>query len=144
MLQIHQSPIGGHSGQQVTYHRLKQMFYWKGLKKDVVTTVQGCDICQRCKDENVAYLGLLQPLKIPEQSWKSISMDFIEGLPNSQGKDVIMVVVDRFTKCGHFLALSHPYTAEKVADLFMENVHNLHGIHKDIVSVRDNVFLSKF
>jgi hypothetical protein len=49
-------------------------------------------------------------------------MDFIEGLPKSQGKDVILVFVDRLTKYAHFLALSHPYNVQKVADLFMDNI----------------------
>lgn len=33
-------------------------------------------------------------------------MNFIEGLPKLDGKEVIMVVVDRFTKYAHFIALS--------------------------------------
>lgn len=110
----------------------------------MINFVKSCDICQKCKEENVAYLGLLHPLKIPEQAWRNISMDFIEGLPKSQGKDVILVIVDIFTKYGHFLALFHPFTAEKVDELFMEHVFKLHGIPQDIVSDRDRIFLSKF
>ena len=37
-------------------------------------------------------------------------------------KDVVLVVVERFTKFVHFIALSHPYTASKVAALYMQNV----------------------
>ncbi|XP_073109864.1 uncharacterized protein [Elaeis guineensis] len=44
-----------------------------------------------CKFENVAYPGLLQPLPIPEGPWQEVSMDFIEGLPKSNGKEVVMV-----------------------------------------------------
>jgi hypothetical protein len=73
-----------------------------------------------------------------------ISMDFIEGLPKSEGKKVIMVVVDQFSKYVHCLALSHPYTAPSVAKVFMDNVYKLHGLPASIVSDRDPVFLSKF
>ena len=45
-------------------------------------------------------------------------MDFIEGLPKSKAKDVILVVVDQFTKYAHFIALAHPYTAATVAELY--------------------------
>lgn len=32
---LHSSADGGHSGQLTTYHRLKRMFYWKGMERDV-------------------------------------------------------------------------------------------------------------
>ncbi|KAK9692323.1 hypothetical protein RND81_09G256400 [Saponaria officinalis] len=54
-------------------------------------------------------------------------MDFIEGLPKSQGKDTILVVVDRLSKYAHFLLLSHPFDAKTVAKVYFDQVFKLHG-----------------
>ncbi|GKG24848.1 putative mitochondrial protein, partial [Tanacetum coccineum] len=76
--------IGGHSGTNVTTHKVGTLFYWKGLHKAVKKVIRECDMCQRQKADLAAYPGLLQPLPIPEKIWSEISMDFIVGLPKSQ------------------------------------------------------------
>ncbi|KAL0309707.1 UNVERIFIED_CONTAM: Transposon Ty3-G Gag-Pol polyprotein [Sesamum radiatum] len=141
---LHDSSIGGHSGINGTYQRVRSMFFWGKLKEDVVQWIQSCDVCQKAKAERVPYPGLLQPLPVPHQAWSSVSMDFVEGLPKSEGRNCIMVVVDRFTKYSHFLALTHPFSAELVARIFMDNVYKLHGLPTNIVTDRDKIFTSSF
>lgn len=141
---LHSTPIGGHSGIQQTYQRIKKLFIWKGLKHDVENFVRQCSVCQQAKHEHCGTPGLLNPLKRPEKPWDDITMDFIEGLPKSNGYNAILVVVDRYTKYAHFLPLRHPFTAPQVAKLFMDHVVKLHSIPLSIVSDRDKIFTSSF
>lgn len=67
-------------------------------------------------------------------------MNFIEGLPKAAGFNVILVVVDQFSNCAHFLALKHLYNAKRVADLFVKEVVRLHGYPQSIVSERQGLF----
>jgi hypothetical protein len=101
-----------------TYQRLKKLFYWPGQKIDVEVFVKQCQICQQAKHENCKYHGLLQPLPIPQHNWQDVSMDFVEGMPKSNGYTIILVVVDKLTKYAHFVALKHPYTTPQIAQDF--------------------------
>jgi hypothetical protein len=145
MLQaFHNSPLAGHQGFPKAYRQIRKRFAWKGLKEDDMHHIRECIICQHNKYEHTHPTGLLQPLLILEPKWESISMDFITGLPNAQGKDCIFVVVDHLTKFAHFFAISMNYSASQVADLFFREVFRLHGLPKMILSDRDSRFMSTF
>ncbi|GAB2278290.1 hypothetical protein Dimus_039279 [Dionaea muscipula] len=141
--EYHSSPHGGHSGIDATWRKLRESFYWPGLMSDVNQFIKACEVCQRVKPLN-STPGLLQPLPIPIQAWNSVSLDFIEGLPRSHGYDSILVVVDRLTKYAHFIPLSHPFSAPKVAQLFHDQVARLHGYPSTLISDRDKIFTSLF
>jgi hypothetical protein len=71
-------------------------------------------------------------------------MDFITCLPKLEGKNVIFVVVDRLTKYAHFFGIQSIYMEIKVAEVFMKEIHRLHGFPKVIVSVMYPKFIRKF
>jgi transposase InsO family protein len=136
--------LGGHSGVPVTYKRIKQLFSWPGMKKMIKDWVLSCSVCQQAKPERVKYPGLLQPLPVPHRPWQHIALDFVEGLPQSGSHNCLLVVVDRFSRYGHFIPMAHPYTSAKVAQLFVNNIYKLHGLPESIVSDRDPIFTSNF
>ncbi|WVZ90411.1 hypothetical protein U9M48_036717 [Paspalum notatum var. saurae] len=88
--------------------------------------------------------GLLQTLDIPPSAWHTVSMDFVEGLPRSSSANCILVMVDKFTKYAHFIALLHPFSAQKIAKVFLQSVYKLHGMPVSIISDRDRIFTSTF
>jgi hypothetical protein len=141
---FHASAVGGHSGADATYQRLKRLFAWSGLKAQVVDFVQQCDTCQHAKHSNLPPDGLLQPLPTPTGPWQDITMDFIEGLPLSEGYNTILVVVDHFTKFAHFVPLHHPFTAALVAHVFVDSVVKIHGMPRSIILDHDKIFPSTF
>ena len=130
---MHTSPLGGHLGFLKSYHGVKKENFWYGLKSNILNFVAECLVFQKNKVETIKTPGLLQPLSIPIQSWEEVSIDFIEGLPNSEGKTVIMVVVDRLTKYAHFCALCHPFKGSTIATKFMETIKKLHRNPKIII-----------
>lgn len=71
-----------------------------------------------------------------------VSLDFVEGLPRSRNVDTILVVVDTFSKYAHFLPLLHPFSALKVAQVYLDSVYKLHGLPLSIISDRDKIFTS--
>jgi hypothetical protein len=139
---LHASAMGGHSGFLVTYLKIKKIFAWPGMKQMIKTFVAQCITCQQAKPERVRYPGLLQPPPVPSYAWQVVSLDFIEGLPKSKGYDCILVVVDKFSKYAHFIALAHLFTALHVAKVFLDNIYKLHGLPTAIISDRDKLFTS--
>lgn len=142
--EFHDSPSGGHSGVLRTCKRIAAQFYWLSLPKIVCDYVASCSVCQKNKSSTSSPTGLLQPLSFPHQVWDDITMDFIEGLPFSNGRNAILVVVDRLSKYAHFLALAHPFTIKIIAEKFVEGVVKLHGMSKSINSDSDPIFVSHF
>lgn len=126
------------------YQRMRRLFSWPGMKQAIRDYVALCTVRKEAKPEHVPYPGLLQPLPVPEQAWQVVSLDFVEGLPQSIRFNCILVVVDKFTRYAHFIPLSHPFTAYQVAQAYNANVYKLQGLPAAFISDRDRIFTSAF
>ena len=113
------------------------------MRKTIGRYIRNCYICQRSKASRDKFNELLHSLPIPEQRWKDIVMNFIIGLPLSEGKNVILTVICRLTKERHYISCStddEGITAEKTAELMLQWIYRIHGLPDSIVSDRGPQF----
>ena len=140
----HDSKFAGHLGRHKTLELMTGNFLWPKIDEWIRNYIRSCDTCQRNKFSRHAKYGLLQPLDTPYAPWRSISVDFIVALPEYRGKSQIMVVVDRFTKMGHFIPLVGESNAKDWVNAFLNNLWKLHGLLDEIISDRDTKWTSEF
>ncbi|GMG15543.1 unnamed protein product [Phytophthora fragariaefolia] len=106
--------------------------------------VRSCEVCQRVKPA-ASQQAPLRPLPIATSAWRSISMEFIFGLPrDAQDRTGILVFVDRFSKMVHLAPVAAVVTADGTAELFLALVFRHHDLPESIVSDRDPRFTSAF
>ena len=79
----HTTPYSLHPGTTKMYQDVRSLYWWPGMKRDVVEYVAKCLTCQQVKAEHQRPAGSLQPLDIPEWKWEDITMDFVVGLPRT-------------------------------------------------------------
>ncbi|KAI4884872.1 hypothetical protein NFI96_006131 [Prochilodus magdalenae] len=114
------------------------------MEKEVRAFVGSCQVCARNKVPRTKPAGLLQPLPIPGRPWSHVSLDFVTGLPASQGNTAILVLVDRFSKACKLVALPGLPSAKRTAELLMQHVVRVHGMPSDLVSDRGPQFTSRY
>ena len=140
----HDSPLSVHPGRLKTKQMCLRNFWWEGLDHDSKVYVDTCPICTRNKDSRSRPTGLLQTMPTPPVPWHTLSLDFITGLPISQGKSCVLVVIDYLSKMGHFIALKALPTAKEMAQIFLDHIVRLHGLPTALVSDRGPQFTAKF
>ncbi|GJY10511.1 putative reverse transcriptase domain-containing protein [Tanacetum coccineum] len=105
-------------GADKTYHDLRDMYWWSGMKRVIAIYVSKCLTCSKVKAEHQRPSGLLQQPEIPEWKWDKITMDFITKLPKTKsGHDTIWVIVDRLSKSAYFQVIREDYSTESVTTI---------------------------
>ena len=123
MYESHNTIFTMHLGGNKMYQDLKQNYWWRGMKMDIVEYVSKCLTCQQIKDEHQVPSDLLNPIPIPQWKWDNITMDFVSGFPQTQKKhDLVWVIVDRLTKSAHFLPIRLDYSMDLLAELYVNEI----------------------
>ncbi|CAJ2653832.1 unnamed protein product [Trifolium pratense] len=134
-------PFGVTNAPGVFMEYMNRIFH-SFLDRFVVVFIDDILIYSKSEEEHEEHLRIvLQVLK----EKKFIAMDFVGGLPKTKkSNEVIWVVVDRLTKCAHFIAIRKGTLVPKLAEIYVEQIVRLHGIPTSIISDRDPRFTSRF
>ncbi|TYK23473.1 reverse transcriptase [Cucumis melo var. makuwa] len=132
LYECHDTLWAGHRGWQRTYALLKKGYFWPNMRDDVMQYTKTCLICVQDKIEKVKVAGLLDPLPVPTRPWESVSMDFITYLPKVGDFEVILVIIDHFSKYATFIPTTKQCSVEMTAQLFFKHVVKLWGVPTSI------------
>ncbi|ESK84287.1 reverse transcriptase-rnase h-integrase [Moniliophthora roreri MCA 2997] len=123
---IHETLGVGHPGQWNTLEQVQRDFWWLGMAKFVKSFVDGCVPCQQSKVNMHPTKTPIQPLQhtLNSLSFQTCTMDLITDLPECDGMDSILVVVDHSsTKGVIFTPCTKKSDAMEIADLLIQHVY---------------------
>uniref|UniRef100_A0AAV1UR12 Integrase catalytic domain-containing protein n=1 Tax=Peronospora matthiolae TaxID=2874970 RepID=A0AAV1UR12_9STRA len=119
-------------------------FHWPRQYEFVRKYVRDCEVCQHVMPSPSSRVPL-QPLPIPAEFWKSVSMDFVFGFPKDFHKNTgILVFGDRFSKMVRLVAVPGSITAQVCARDFIDTIFRHHGLPRELVSDRDSRLTAEF
>ena len=94
----HTGPTVAHLGSLRTTLQLRQLYYWRGLKRDVADGCRECDECAKGKGPLLRSHGHLQKIHVGAPL-DLVTMDILSGLLTAtDGSKYVQIMVDAFTK----------------------------------------------
>ena len=88
----HSSKLTCHPRFHRTLQFLRQSFWWPSMHRDTRQFIAACSVCARGKASHQPPAGLLHPLPVPSRPWSHIALEFVTGLPPSEGNTLILTV----------------------------------------------------
>ena len=77
----HSAGLGGHMGIERTWQRVRNSFYWRGMKDDVAVFVRECEQCGVNKHSTHANVAPFQMTDIPNRVVEHLQLDFCGPFP---------------------------------------------------------------
>lgn len=128
---------GCHAGQDATYNRLKDTYFWPGMKNAVVDFVQTCRICSMARPR--FYNPPMTPV-LTQAPMQCLAADYIGPLPNSYGYKYCLVVIDVYSRFPFVI----PVKSLKASDLCVsfKTIFSYCGFPDSILTDRGSNFES--
>ena len=138
----HDIKSSGHLGVRKTLNKLRQRYFWPGMRNDVSIYVAGCDKCRRRKGQIPSKHAPMQVLR-SGFPMERIAVDIAGPFPvSNKGNKYILVVQDYFTKWVECFSMAN-MEAGTVAKIVVEEVVTKFGIPNKIHSDQGRQFESE-
>lgn len=133
LTEYHDTPTAGHYGIQRTTARITSRYDWTGMRKQIADYVSKCKECQKYKAQNLKPAGLIQSTAT-NQRFETIVIDLFGPLPESEeGYKHILIIEDIASRWIELFTLVEA-TAEKCADLLLNEIFLRYGNPRRIIS----------
>ena len=137
----HDSPLGGHQGEDRTFNCIRMKYFWKTMFNDIVFYVKSCQECQQAKRKFHAKNAPLQPIP-PSDIFGRMHMDIIGPLTKTPcGHRYILLIVDSYSKWCEAFPLK-TQEATEIAKIFYSEIICRYGAPDVLVTDRGQNFVS--
>ncbi|CAG4983676.1 unnamed protein product [Parnassius apollo] len=106
LLDNHNIPIAGHLGSVRMYNRIKQSYYWKGMRSDIESYVKQCKSCQENKALRKTNRAPMQITSTSTEPRQRISLDIVGPLPEAGPAKLRFILTIQDDSI--LLCISHP------------------------------------
>lgn len=142
LFENHDIPIAGHLGSTRMYNRIKQSYYWKGMRSDIESYVKQCKPCQENKALRQINRAPMQITSTSTEPGQRISLDIVGPLPEAGPAKLrfILTIQDDLTKFSSAYPIRST-TAEETSECLLHFI-SIFGIPKTILTDQGTNFTS--
>ena len=134
-----------HAGQNRVYRQLAETVYIPSLSRKLRLYLRHCPECQLNQTKRHSQYGEMVPISTSAMPFHTIAMDFVLALPDMEGKDVVLDMVDKASRQLQIIPGESTWTATDWAHAVLERLQIANwGIPVGIICDRDRKWTSEF
>ncbi len=141
--ECHDAPLSGHFGFYKTFNRIRSLYYWPQMRKEIMEYVSSCKVCIEFKSKNSAPVGLMGARRVVSAPMQIISCDLMGPFPRSSNGFTYVVVTNCWFSKYVWARPLRDATAKTVAAHLEEDVFWKFGAPKTLACDNGAQFKSK-
>ena len=140
---LHNSLMGGHKGVNQTYKKIRQRYYWPGMRNDILDYIRKCPECQTRKIERIKTREPMILTDTPIEAFDKVSIDTVGKLRVTPRSNCHLLTMQcNLTK--YLIAIPIPnLKATTIADCLAKYLICQFGAPRAMLSDRGTSFLSE-